>query len=957
MGTNIAPPARRRYQVFPYTGRPGQGKPQWRGGAASRISPAQPFRPPPPPGRPDPETTMPLPARLLSVLRLIRRPANGWVWVMPNLVLGLFVLALFALLLLLKWQERATQRHALAQDIQWAEQTMRAHLSANQEFLQQLARGLADGTLERRAFQAQAGHYLVSNPELSQIVWVDADQVVRWVAPFENKAWNAGERLSLAEQTMTFQRASRSELPAYSVPLVSPEGDATIEVHVPVQRERLSAGAVIGIYSGPKLLRHLAPASFSEKYRLVLETEERVIDANSALALETDVSDMVSLNPPGQGLRLRVSAYTAKSNVAQTVIVLLIGGLVLLMSWSLASLNAHMRRRLDAERERDRLFNLSLDLLCVVGLDGRIVRANPAFERVLGVAPERMQERLLIELVHPDDVAAMQAEITTLLRGEPSTEFENRCRCADGGYRWLVWSANPALKEARFYCVAHDITNRKRNEDAVKTEYAFRKAMEESMMTGLRAIDMQGRIIYVNPAFCKLVGMRAEQLIGSTPPFPYWPPEDNAEQMRNLEMTLAGRAPPEGFQMRIVHAGGEHTDVRFYISPLIDSARRQTGWMASMIDITEPVRARAELVASHERFVTVLDGLDAPMYVADARTDEVLFANRACCALFGADAVGRSSAELGDGWRRDGAPLRDPRQLTLADLPCALYDGEVRDERGGRWYFQRERAIKWVDGRVARMVISSDITQAKQIEDENLRQQTRLEQTSRLISMGEMASTLAHELNQPLAAIANYAMGCVSRLEGGVYVREELLAAMQKASSQAERAGTIVRRMRDFVRKSEPHCVAVPLADIVDEAVGFAEIEARKAGIAIALDIAPDLPPVHADRIMVEQVLLNLVKNGIEAMEQTPPARRRLRIAARCNDAGLVEVEVRDQGQGIAAAVADELFRPFFTTKAQGMGMGLNICRTIIEFHKGRLWAEANPEGGTVFRFTLPIGQ
>jgi PAS domain S-box-containing protein len=480
--------------------------------------------------------------------------------------------------------------------------------------------------------------------------------------------------------------------------------------------------------------------------------------------------------------------------------------------------------------------------------------------------------------------------------------------------------------------------------------------MEESVMTGLRAIDMEGRIIYVNPAFCRMVGLSADKLIGCMPPFPYWSPNDDATQRYNLELTLAGKAPAEGFPMRIMHAGGEHTDVRFYVSPLIDGDGNQTGWMASMIDITEPTRARAELVASHERFVAVLDGLDAAVYVADAETDEILYANKAFSAIFGGDSVGRSSIELTACCRPDPTLLlRDPHQLAVADLPCELFDGDIQNALSARWYHVRDRAIKWVDARVVRMVIATDITESRQIEDENQRQQLRLEQTSRLITMGEMASSLAHELNQPLAAISNYAAGCVSRLEGGNYKNEELLTAMQKAGFQAERAGKIVRRMRDFVRKSEPNRAMVPLADIVDEAIGFAEIEARKAGIDIRVEIPPVLPPVYADRIMIEQVLLNLVKNGIEAMAQTPRNRRQLAVTASAGDEGQVLIEVRDNGHGIDASETEKLFEPFFTTKEQGMGMGLNICRTIVEFHNGRLWVDPNPEGGTIFRFTLPL--
>jgi len=218
-----------------------------------------------------------------------------------------------------------------------------------------------------------------------------------------------------------------------------------------------------------------------------------------------------------------------------------------------------------------------------------------------------------------------------------------------------------------------------------------------------------------------------------------------------------------------------------------------------------------------------------------------------------------------------------------------------------------------------------------------------------------MASSLAHELNQPLSAISNYNMGCVNRLEANDYRPEELLAAMQKASAQADRAGKIIRRVRDFVKKSEPHRGAVKIADVIEEVIGFAEIEARKAGVRIGISVPHDLPAAYADKIMIEQVLLNLVKNGIEAMHETPRGERRLAISARANGKEFLEINVADRGHGVLAEQAEKLFVPFYTTKAEGMGMGLNICRSIIEFHHGRLWATANPGGGTIFSFTLPL--
>lgn len=253
------------------------------------------------------------------------------------------------------------------------------------------------------------------------------------------------------------------------------------------------------------------------------------------------------------------------------------------------------------------------------------------------------------------------------------------------------------------------------------------------------------------------------------------------------------------------------------------------------------------------------------------------------------------------------------------------------------------------------MAIATDITDRKHMEDAERLQEERLQRTARLITMGEMASTLAHELNQPLGAISNYANGCVKRLQAGEWKQEELLTAMQKAAYQAERAGKIIRRIRDFVRKSEPRRSAVPLEDIIEDAIGFAEIDARRVGVRVVASIEPGLPRVFADRIMIEQVVLNLVRNGIDASSGNGDEAAPLLVQARAGHGRMAEVAVIDRGGGISDLDRERLFTPFFTTKADGMGMGLNICRSIIEFHEGRLWEEPNPEGGTIFRFTLPM--
>lgn len=232
----------------------------------------------------------------------------------------------------------------------------------------------------------------------------------------------------------------------------------------------------------------------------------------------------------------------------------------------------------------------------------------------------------------------------------------------------------------------------------------------------------------------------------------------------------------------------------------------------------------------------------------------------------------------------------------------------------------------------------------------------RFEKTSRLVSMGEMATSLAHELNQPLAAVANYCMGSVRRLEAGSADHGALLTAMRKAADQANRASAIVARLRRFLRRSEPTLEPLPLALIVEEATSISAIGQKRRGSTIAVDVPADLPAVRVDRVMIGQVLFNLLRNGLEAMEGNEPARRRLVVTARrAEDARFVDVGVTDFGPGIPEADRDAVFQPFYTSKAEGLGVGLNICRSIVESHGGRLWIEPNPVGGAVFHFTLPV--
>ncbi|MDN4057981.1 PAS domain S-box protein [Massilia sp. YIM B02769] len=369
-------------------------------------------------------------------------------------------------------------------------------------------------------------------------------------------------------------------------------------------------------------------------------------------------------------------------------------------------------------------------------------------------------------------------------------------------------------------------------EAALRQQMAFRTAMENSLLTGLRARDLEGRVTYVNKAFCQIVGLSPEDLLGKKPPMPYWAPEATSDYEERFARILAGEATPQ-FETVFQRSDGVRVPVLVSEAPLVDSRGKQTGWMSSVLDIT-----------------------------------------------------GRKKAE-----------------------------------------------------------------------ELNRQQQEKLESGARLATMGEISSMLAHELNQPLAAISSYTAGALNVLERadkGVPIEPTLLRrALEQARQQAQRAGQIIKSVHEFVKKSEPQREEVAIKSVVDGVRALVELQARKAYVTLLFDVPSQLPTVLADRLMLEQVLLNLTRNGVEAMAEVPPERRILRVAASC-DAAQVSVSVIDNGHGIPPDVAERLFSPFFSTKAEGMGMGLSICRTAIEFHGGTLTHAPNPGGGTVFTFSLP---
>jgi PAS domain S-box-containing protein len=538
------------------------------------------------------------------------------------------------------------------------------------------------------------------------------------------------------------------------------------------------------------------------------------------------------------------------------------------------------------------------------------------------------------------------------------------------GFFWLV-SALSALTVWMLLGTWRHTRRRVQAQEALITETNFRRAMENSMLTGMRALDLQGRITYVNPAFCQMTGWDENELVSRIAPFPYWPEQDREWLAARLEDELQGRSTPGGFEVRVKRKGGAIFDARMYVSPLIDSRGQQTGWMTSMTDITEPKRVREELSNSYERFTTVLEGLDAAVSVAPLGSEEMLFANKLYRAWFGAEVAGHMNLIV-----QAGVPPINPNDDAmdavdgLAGLPtdtltaAQTENAEIFVPELGKWLEVRSRYLTWVDGRLAQMVIATDITPRRHAETQSALQAERAQAASRLITMGEMASSVAHELNQPLTAINNYCNGMVSRIQRQSISTEELLGALEKTARQAHRAGQIIQRIRSFVKRSEPNRSLSDVATMVSNALELADIELRRHHVRLSHYSAARLPALLVDPILIEQVLINLMKNAAESIEQAqrPNSRRtvELRVVPKqIENQSVVEFSILDSGKGLSTEVSARLYEAFYSTKAEGMGIGLKLCRSIVESHQGRMHAENLYNAGEVvgcrFTFWLPV--
>lgn len=339
----------------------------------------------------------------------------------------------------------------------------------------------------------------------------------------------------------------------------------------------------------------------------------------------------------------------------------------------------------------------------------------------------------------------------------------------------------------------------------------------------------------------------------------------------------------------------------------------------------------------------------------------ILSFNPAAEAMFGylaADVIGRNIKYLMPSPYHDEHDGYMKRYLTTGEKRIIGIDRQVLAKKKDGGIFPIDLAVGEVQLADRRMFAGfiRDVS-ARHAAEQSVHELRRdLLHVSRLSEMGEMASALAHELNQPLTAIINYLEACSRMLERGDEAsQEQANGLIQKTSAQATRAGQIIQQLRKFVTKGETERTLEPLNPVVREAVDLAMIGTNRQGIVTAFDMTDGLPDIMIDRVQIQQVITNLVRNGVDALADVE--RRELTVRTSLLEGASVQIDVVDTGCGLAKEVVERLFEPFVTTKAGGIGIGLSICRTIVDAHEGKIWATAAPEGGTAFHVSLPVEQ
>ena len=622
--------------------------------------------------------------------------------------------------------------------------------------------------------------------------------------------------------------------------------------------------------------------------------------------------------------------------------------------------NTRLYREL-AERERRirRLVDSNIVGIFTWDVEGRLLDANDALLCILGYErADLLAGRLQWDEMTPPEWRERTAQALDELRITGTVQPYEKEYFRKDGSRVPVLLGSASFDEAATHGVSFvlDLTERKQAEERLRRNETYLAAAEALSKMGSWAWNPSANeITHWSQGRYRLFGFDpADGLPSLDAVMQRIHPDDRAVWLDSRSLVAGGGESDLDF--RIVLPDGTTRHVHAVGRPILNQAGEVVEVMGAAADVTDQKQAQEALRESEEQWKAAFENNPTIYFMVDPVTWRILSMNP-----FGAEQLGYASDEL-IGQPIDILSLEADRERARKNKALCL----ERLGRTMRWELRKRRkdgSVIWVretgramlvKNRPVVLIVSEDITEAKRAAEALREAQAQLAHANRLEALGQLTASIAHEVNQPIATAMNNAQAARRFLRLAPPDLDEVQEALDCIVRDCTRAGAVLQRIRDLVKKAPRRDDRVEINPLIREVIDFAGSEAVKNGIKVRTELAEGLPPIRGDRVELQQVTLNLILNAVEAMSEMSEGTRELRIATGKTEAGDVLVAVHDSGPGIAPSIQANLFKPFHTTKPNGLGLGLSICRSIVEAHGGRLWAGANAPGGALFQFALP---
>jgi PAS domain S-box-containing protein len=591
--------------------------------------------------------------------------------------------------------------------------------------------------------------------------------------------------------------------------------------------------------------------------------------------------------------------------------------------------------------------------------DGYIDYFNKPWLEYLGVTLEDVEGWKWTASIHPDDVTGIVDKWRACLASGEIFEYETRVRRADGEYRRMLHRKVPLRDQdgnvVKWYGSSIDIEEIKRAEEELRRSEAYLAEAQRLTHAGSWAYKPDlDRLVHCSDELFRIYGFDPQEHVPTLEEIRNRVhPEDRDRVRQNREKQFAEKGEyVEDY--RVVLPDGAVRHVHMIGHPILDETGDLVEYVGTAMDVTERKRAEEAVLRSEKELRNVIETIPTSVWTAlpDGTVDFVSRDWREHSGLL-------EESPYGTGWQTAVHPEDIDRHLDKWRVSLATgapFENEARRRAANgeyRWFLARAVPLRDEQGNILKWYgITMEIEDRKRAEEAFRTAQIELAHVTRVATLGEMTASIAHEINQPLGALVNNAGACLGWLDAGNL--EEARNSVALMMDDAQRASEIITRIRALVKKAPPQKDWLDINQSIREVIGLGQSEVQRNHIALETQLSDDVPLVFADRIQLQQVMLNLMMNAIEAMTQVTTARELL-ISSGADDSKGVVVVVRDSGPGLDSKSLERLFEPFYTTKPQGMGMGLTISRSIVEAHDGRLWATTNEDRGATFHFTLPI--